>query len=107
MADSSAAGATISADAENNRTDPVVQVDSSSDNDSAYAESDLTDTSSLRSWIHEYRVENNRTYHVVSSSHLSWILRTCTRPMTSRHVKREITNSTGVYDDGLRGFITG
>lgn len=33
------------------------------DVDSAYSESDKTDTTSLRSWILEYRVENGRTYH--------------------------------------------
>jgi len=44
--------------------DPItVPTQADDDIDSAYAESIQTDTTSLRSWITEYRVENGRTYH--------------------------------------------
>lgn len=42
------------------------EITADADVDSAYADSEHTDTDSLRSWILDYRVENNRTYHVVS-----------------------------------------
>lgn len=40
-----------------------ISVGSDADNDSAYAESLQSDSTSLRSWINEYREENGRTYH--------------------------------------------
>jgi len=41
----------------------TISAHSDGDVDSAYAESIQTDTTSLRSWIMEHRVENGRTYH--------------------------------------------
>lgn len=46
--------------------DPQADLQADADVDSTYAESEITDTESLRSWILAYRIENNRTYHVVS-----------------------------------------
>ncbi|KAK5947731.1 hypothetical protein OHC33_011254 [Knufia fluminis] len=41
----------------------ILPAPTDNDTDSAYAESIKTDTTSLRSWIMEHRVENGRTYH--------------------------------------------